>query len=66
LDDGCKNFSTVHGFGVAVNEFGKSYRFRYLSSESLKVAVNDYRKDDYCLTVNNIKKIAFKKYNDQY
>jgi hypothetical protein len=36
--------NTVHGFGVAVNEFKKTYGFKYLSNGNLKVAVNSYRK----------------------
>jgi hypothetical protein len=37
--------STVHSFGVAVNEFEKRYGFRYyLSSGNLKVVFNGYRK----------------------
>jgi hypothetical protein len=36
--------STVHGFGVTINEFKKSYIFRYLSIGNLKVAVNGYKK----------------------
>jgi hypothetical protein len=46
-----KFICSILSFGVAVNEFKKSYGFGYLGGENFKVAVNVYRKNDYGLTI---------------